>query len=515
MTTCLQVYIAAISQVLPAMQVENYSLWRLRDRPGQKSLAGFAAQKTSRSAVDDISPAVAWATEGDREPVPSSLHDGSRKPVLTLDFAGILRAFVKDTQNRHTQGERSTPTNNVPPGPPTSLQSLVDRAKLLSAGQTSFYSTENVEMERQGRGTETGHLTSDIPDRFEPAHQGSVRHTVGEEGDRDCSISQQEHVEGSSGVLHAHECSQKDSGATAPQQDVAAPVLDNDAAQDATGHPDGSAGTGNGIEKRRAAATRCDTEHDSPQNDRAAQDKIEEAKDRSLRAAHQIAAQARQRCDMLKGPPRSSREDPDFQANYFAASRLHFIGSWKARIEALAVSMANDAPKASVPARGSSRAIIHIDMDCFFASVAGDSLSTSCSGHLPMQHSARRCYSRSILDHRVCLSPSFLVFKKVCAAALGEPALQGKPLCVSHSASSKGAGEVSSANYEARAFGVGAGMFISEAKRLCPDIIVMPYFFEKYEAISEKVQWLFGSPVMGIMQYCAPLYEWIVSDVGR
>ncbi|EIE26541.1 DNA/RNA polymerase, partial [Coccomyxa subellipsoidea C-169] len=138
-----------------------------------------------------------------------------------------------------------------------------------------------------------------------------------------------------------------------------------------------------------------------------------------------IAAQARQRCDMLKGPPRSSREDPAFQANYFAASRLHFIGSWKARIEALAASMANNSPKACPPARGSSRAIIHIDMDCFFA----------------------------------------------CVAALGEPALQGKALCVSHSASSKGAGEVSSANYEARAFGVRAGMFISEAKRLCPDII--------------------------------------------
>ena len=46
---------------------------------------------------------------------------------------------------------------------------------------------------------------------------------------------------------------------------------------------------------------------------------------------------------------------------------------------------------------------------------------------------------------------------------------------------------MSSANYEARAFGVRAGMFISEAKRLCPDIIVMPYMFEKYEAISERV----------------------------
>lgn len=73
------------------------------------------------------------------------------------------------------------------------------------------------------------------------------------------------------------------------------------------------------------------------------------------------------------------------------------------------------------------------------------------------------------------------------SAALGERALQGKALCVSHSNSARGAGEVSSANYEARAFGVRAGMFIADAKRLCPDLIVMPYEFEKYEAISEKV----------------------------
>ncbi len=72
-------------------------------------------------------------------------------------------------------------------------------------------------------------------------------------------------------------------------------------------------------------------------------------------------------------------------------------------------------------------------------------------------------------------------------AALGVPALQGKPLCVSHSASKQGAGEVSSANYEARAFGVRAVMFIGEARRLCPDLIVMPYEFDKYEDISDKV----------------------------
>lgn len=72
-------------------------------------------------------------------------------------------------------------------------------------------------------------------------------------------------------------------------------------------------------------------------------------------------------------------------------------------------------------------------------------------------------------------------------AALGVPALQGKPLCVSHSASKQGAGEVSSANYEARAFGVRAVMTIGEARRLCPNLIVMPYEFDKYEDVSDKV----------------------------
>ena len=71
---------------------------------------------------------------------------------------------------------------------------------------------------------------------------------------------------------------------------------------------------------------------------------------------------------------------------------------------------------------------------------------------------------------------------------LGNPELAGVALAVSHSASAKGAGEVSSASYEARACGVRAGMFMESAKALCPGLVVMPYEFEKYEAISEQVR---------------------------
>lgn len=63
----------------------------------------------------------------------------------------------------------------------------------------------------------------------------------------------------------------------------------------------------------------------------------------------------------------------------------------------------------------------------------------------------------------------------------------GKPLAVCHSNSAQGSAEVSSANYEARAFGIRAGMFMSDAKARCPGLLVVPYEFDKYEEISEQV----------------------------
>ena len=54
-----------------------------------------------------------------------------------------------------------------------------------------------------------------------------------------------------------------------------------------------------------------------------------------IAAAAKTAAAMREACDVLKGAPKSSADDPNFMATYFKASRLHFIGTWKMRIEAL------------------------------------------------------------------------------------------------------------------------------------------------------------------------------------
>ncbi len=74
-----------------------------------------------------------------------------------------------------------------------------------------------------------------------------------------------------------------------------------------------------------------------------------------------------------------------------------------------------------------------------------------------------------------------------CVSQVGRPEFAGLPLAVCHSNSAQGTAEVSAANYEARAFDIHAGMFMGDAKRRCPHLIVVPYEFERYDEITEKV----------------------------
>ncbi len=68
------------------------------------------------------------------------------------------------------------------------------------------------------------------------------------------------------------------------------------------------------------------------------------------------------------------------------------------------------------------------------------------------------------------------------------PELKGKPvvICV-YSGRGGDSGAVSASNYEARKFGIKAGMPISRAKKLDPDAVFLPVNMELYRSISEEV----------------------------
>lgn len=75
-------------------------------------------------------------------------------------------------------------------------------------------------------------------------------------------------------------------------------------------------------------------------------------------------------------------------------------------------------------------------------------------------------------------------------AVLRDPALAGKPVIVGGTSNR---GVVTSASYEARRFGVDAGMPTSRARRLCPDGVFVPPDFDAYQESSRAVREVFDA----------------------
>ncbi|XP_058216083.1 DNA repair protein REV1 isoform X3 [Rhododendron vialii] len=143
----------------------------------------------------------------------------------------------------------------------------------------------------------------------------------------------------------------------------------------------------------------------------------------------------------IAGPSKrhhSTLVDPNFVENYFKKSRLHFIGTWRSRYRKRFPSSIYTS--SNVNASGQRTNVIHVDMDCFFVSVV-------------------------IRNH---------------------PELQDNPVAVCHSDNPRGTAEISSANYPARSYGVRAGIFVRDAKALCPHLTIFPYDFGAYEEVADQ-----------------------------
>eukprot|EP00804_Cyclotella_cryptica_P019959 CCRYP_007848-RB/>CCRYP_007848-RB protein AED:0.23 eAED:0.23 QI:295/1/1/1/0.6/0.5/6/2116/1238 len=153
----------------------------------------------------------------------------------------------------------------------------------------------------------------------------------------------------------------------------------------------------------------------------------------------------------INGVVRTVGNDPNFLESYFGNSRLSYIGSFKQRVKALEVAGTRP-PKA-----GSQRFVLLVDLDCFFASVALKNFPQYRKAPVAVGH-----------------SPT-VDLKNADGIQIKVPS----PSKVTNSSS-----ELSTCNYIARKFGVKKGMFLGDAIKLCPQLVVLPYDFPQYESVS-------------------------------
>ena len=150
--------------------------------------------------------------------------------------------------------------------------------------------------------------------------------------------------------------------------------------------------------------------------------------------------------DTTDGTTTIDSKHPDFLKQFFAKSRLHHLSTWKAdlRLEFLNMVIEQSKSQGHRPTGASHRIIVHVDFDCFFATVSA--------------------LKRPDID------------------------FQNQPVCVSHGGTKPGStADIASCNYVCRKYGVKNGMWVRQAKKLCPDLICLDYDFLGYETASKKL----------------------------
>lgn len=165
--------------------------------------------------------------------------------------------------------------------------------------------------------------------------------------------------------------------------------------------------------------------------------------------------------------------DPDFLTSYFQNSRLSFIGSFQQRVtqkqqQRGGNSSSSPTSRRRRPKKESERFVFHVDIDCFFAAVVLRKYPEYRSQPVAIGHGWKTdSHGRPI------------------------PVGDGNPLANDGGRNSQGGkksySELSTCNYNARKYGVRKGMFLHQARQLCPNLIVLPYDYDGFEEVSSLV----------------------------
>ncbi|PPQ63029.1 hypothetical protein CVT24_005975 [Panaeolus cyanescens] len=171
----------------------------------------------------------------------------------------------------------------------------------------------------------------------------------------------------------------------------------------------------------------------------------------------------------------------NFIEGYYKNSRLHHLATWKAELLEL-VQEAQDRAEAG-------GGVGHAGKIKSEAQTAKEH-DVSMRGAMLRSPSKWKGKGKAAPDEdRVIMHCDFDCFF-VSAGLISRPHLKGKPVVVCHSQGNQGGAsstsEIASSSYEARSFGIKNGMSLQQARQLCPEVVTIPYEFERYKEFSLK-----------------------------
>ena len=231
---------------------------------------------------------------------------------------------------------------------------------------------------------------------------------------------------------------------------------------------------------------------DSNQDERAGFATAETAvEQRPLRPTHEATLESL----IPKAKPTKSRsynptKGAEFVSEFYTHSRLHHLSTWSTELKQFTSKTLPQAtqkqpklpPERSL--RGQNRRLmVHIDLDCFFVSVSirdkphlrGRPVAV-CHAKLPKgkEHQREKQSPSGHSDTSAETTP-----QDGASLSLRESSALPQYLLKSMS-------DIASCSYEARSAGLYNGMFVGEALRLCPELQLVPYEFDKYHEVSKE-----------------------------
>ncbi|CAI5442118.1 unnamed protein product [Caenorhabditis angaria] len=138
--------------------------------------------------------------------------------------------------------------------------------------------------------------------------------------------------------------------------------------------------------------------------------------------------------------------NPHFIKDYYARSRLHLISTLAQDMKDFVANLRQNSEKSTKKMR-KGNLVFHIDLDCFFVSVALRTRSELINEPVAISHRANS------------------------GASSGASSMS----------------EIASCSYPARKCGVKNGMLVKNALKMCPRLVLLPYQFDDYIEVSKRI----------------------------